>query len=163
MAVRTVAVVQYRVQGGISKNHCSRGNWPISPNPPSPPSMAAMMIWWKVRRERKCVLTLERRYGTEEGRVRWFAPCLPSREISRDSHVGALCEVGRHDLYCSRSISQSSAHVIAVCGSYPRRWPFCNTKGFMAGPPDLISVRIKPSICKGLVHRDLDLEPFPHT
>jgi hypothetical protein len=27
----TVAVVQYRVHGGISKNHCSSGNWP-APN-----------------------------------------------------------------------------------------------------------------------------------
>ena len=42
--VITVAVVQYLVHGGISKNHCSSGNWPICPMPPSPPPSTAAMI-----------------------------------------------------------------------------------------------------------------------
>lgn len=35
--VTTVATVHHRVHTGISKNHCSNGNWPIAPPPPPPP------------------------------------------------------------------------------------------------------------------------------
>ena len=41
MLVTTAAVVQYRVQTGISKNHCSSGNWPgMPPSPPAPRTAA---------------------------------------------------------------------------------------------------------------------------
>jgi len=40
MEVMTVAVVQYRVQGGVSKNHCSRGL-----PPRATPALLPAMNW----------------------------------------------------------------------------------------------------------------------
>lgn len=40
----TVAVVHHLVHGGISKNHCSKGNCPIMPPPPPAPSNIAAMV-----------------------------------------------------------------------------------------------------------------------